>query len=202
MTQTLNKENFKVNDASDYYIKYYKTQNKLKPIVLNYLFRNISFINYREKIRAITISEYNHISKELSIPNRLIHKFISEFLIGLLKFRKFLHVNPKILQNKEQNHVINLFLYKIYRLAPVFDYKRAKENARRLKKKLNRLFFWPQLMTQLSIIIFITDLLDKTQSQKIIQTNLRALCSCSAYAFHRTRNKIGLTTKFIKGLTS
>ena len=45
-----------------------------------------------------------------------------------------------------------------------------------------------------------TDLLDKNKPQKIIQSNLRALCCCSAYAFHRTRNKIGLTTKFIKNL--
>jgi hypothetical protein len=60
-------------------------------------------------------------------------------------------------------------------------------------------------MTQVAIVIFITDLLDTTANRilkKIIQTNLRALCCCSAYAFHRTRNKIGLTTDFIKNLST
>ena len=32
----------------------------------------------------------------------------------------------------------------------------------------------------------------KESDNKLRQTNLRALCGCSAYAFHRTRNKIWL----------
>ncbi len=201
MTQTLKKETFEVDNINDYYNKYYKSQNKLKPIVLNYLFRNISFLTLREKTRAVTASENIHISKALTIPVKLVHKFNSEFLIGLLNLRKFLNSNPEVLHAKDQRKIINIFLYRFYRLAPVFDYKRAKENARRLKEKLDTLFFWPQLITQLTIVIFITDLLDKSKPQKIIQTNLRALCGCSAYAFHRTRNRIGLTSKFIKSLS-
>lgn len=202
MTQSLKKENFEVDDIDDYYNKYYKAQNKLKPIVLNYLFRNISFLTFREKIRAVTVSENNDISEALKIPGKLVHKFISEFLIGLLNFRKFLNKNPEVLHARAKNQIINIVLYRFYQLAPVFDYKRAKENARRLKDKLDTLFFWPHLMTQLAIVIFITDLLDKGKPQKMIQTSIRALCSCSAYAFHRTRNKIGLTSKFIKSLSN
>ncbi len=201
MTQTLKKETFEVDSITDYYNKYYKSQNKLKPIILNYLFRNISFLTLREKLRVITASENIHISEALTIPVKLVHKVISDFLIGLLNFRKFINNNPKVLHVKNQNQIINIVLHRFYRLAPVFDYKRAKENARRLKDKLDTLFFWPQLMTQLTIVIFITDLLDKSEPQKMIQSNLRALCNCSAYAFHRTRNKIGLTSKFIKSLS-
>jgi len=201
MTQTLKKESFEVDSICDYYNKFYKSQNKLKPIVLNYLFRNISFLTLREKVRVITASENIHISEALTIPVKLVHKVISEFLVGMLNFRKLINKNPKILHVRDQNQIINIILHRFYRLAPVFDYKRAKENARRLKDKLDTLFFWPQLMTQLTIVVFITDLLDKNEPQKIIQSNLRALCSCSAYAFHRTRNKIGLTSKFIKSLS-
>lgn len=201
MTQTLKKEDFEVESINDYYNNYYKSQNKLKPIILNYLFRNISFLTIREKVRVITTSENKRISEALNIPVKLVHKFISEFLIGLLNFRKFINNNPKVLHARDQNQIINIILHRFYRLAPVFDYKRAKENARRLKDKLDTLFFWPQLMTQLTIVIFITDLIAKSEPQKIIQSNLRALCSCSAYAFHRTRNKIGLTSKFIKSLS-
>jgi len=55
-------------------------------------------------------------------------------------------------------------------------------------------------MTQIAVTIFIRDILDKGKTQKIIQANIRTLCSCSAYTFHRTRNKVGLTSKYIKSL--
>lgn len=200
MAQTIKKKYIDVRDSSDYYNKFYKSQNGLKPIVLNYLFRNIAFVTNQEKIRALVTTDYEAITKNTNIPIKLIHKFISSFLIDLLRFKKFIRKNPQILNSKKKNRKVRIYLHKFFRIAPVFDYKRARENARILKLKLDKLFFWPQIMTQIAIIIFITDLLDKNNSQKIIQTNIRALCDCSAYAFHRTRNKIGLTSKYIKKL--
>ncbi|MFX1596205.1 MAG: hypothetical protein ACFFBK_09085 [Promethearchaeota archaeon] len=200
MTQTLKKQDIKVDMIDNYYNTYYKAQNKIKPIVLNYLFRNISFLTRKEKIRALTKLEYSQISGRINVPRVLVHKFVSEFLVNLLRLKQFIRTNPNILNSKVQERRVRLHLYKLHRLAPIFDYKRAKENARILKIKLDQLFFWPQIMTQIAVIIFITDLLDKQQEQKIIQANLRALCSCSAYAFHRTRNKLGLTAEFVNNL--
>ncbi len=200
MAQILKKQYIDVRDGSDYYNKFYKSQNGLKPIILNYLFRNIAFVTNQDKIKALAITDYENISENTNIPIKLIHKFVSCFLIDLLRLKRFIQKNPQILNLKKQNRQIHINLHKFYRIAPVFDYKRARENARILKLKLDKLFFWPQIRTQIAIIIFITDLLDKNHSQKIIQTNIRALCDCSAYAFHRTRNKIGLTSKYIKTL--
>ena len=200
MTQTVKRQDFEAYDISDYYNKFYKNKGKIKQIVLNYLFRNIKFLTRREKLRAITVSEYEQISKAISIPKILVHKFISKFLLDLIYFKLFLNKHPINLGIKEQPRDIGVYLHKIYHLAPIFDYNRAKENAKVLKIKLNHLFFWPRVMTQIAIIIFVTDLLDKSKPEKIIQANLRTLCSCSAYAFHRTRNKIGLTTDYIKSL--
>ncbi len=200
MVQTLKKQFIDVRDSSDYYNKFYKSQNGLKPIVLNYLFRNIAFVTNQDKIRALTNLDYEIISEGTKIPVKLIHKFVSCLLIDLLRFKRFIKKNPQILNSKKQNQKLRLYLHKFYRIAPVFDYKRARENARILKIKLDHLFFWPQVMTQICVIIFITDILDKNNTQKMIQANLRTLCSCSAYAFHRTRNKVGLTSKYIKSL--
>ncbi len=200
MTQTLKKQDIKVDTIDDYYNTYYKAQNKIKPVVLNYLFRNISFLTRKEKIRALTKLEYSQISRRINIPRVLVHKFVSEFLVNLLRLKQFIRTNSTILNSKVQERKVRLLLYKLYRLAPIFDYKRAKENATILKIKLDQLFFWPQIMTQIAVVIFITDLLDKQQEQKIIQANLRSLCSCSAYAFHRTRNKLGLTAEFVNNL--
>jgi hypothetical protein len=202
MTQILKKDTFETKHISEYYKKYYKSQRKVRLRVLDYMFRYISFVNNKEKICAINSEEYNQISKELNLPKDLVHKFISKFLVDLVKFHKFIERHPEILHANELNHTqpINLFLWRIYKLAPVFDYKRARENARRLKKKLDVLYFWPQIMTQVATVIFITDYIDKNKSIKLKQLNLRVLCQCSAYAFHRTRNKIGLTTSALKSL--
>jgi hypothetical protein len=87
---------------------------------------------------------------------------------------------------------MKIYLHKFSRFAPVFDFHRAKQNACILEMKLNRICFWPQFMTQIAIVIYVTDLNDSRFEKKIKQTNLRALCGCSAYAFHRSRNKLGL----------
>ena len=153
MTQTLKKQDIEVDTIDDYYNTYYKAQNKIKPIVLNYLFRNISFLTRKEKIRALTKLEYTQISRRINVPKTLVHKFVSEFLVNLLRLKQFIHTNPSILNSKVQERKVHLFLYKLYRLAPIFDYKRARENAKRLKIKLDQLFFWPQVMTQIAVII-------------------------------------------------
>lgn len=198
MTQIFKKQYNNVRDISEYYNEFYKSQNGLKQIILNYIFRNIVFVTNQSKIKVLTISDYENITENTNIPIPLVHKFVSRFLMDLIRFKRFIQKNPQILHSKKQNQKVRIYLHKFNRIAPIFDYKRARENSRILKLKLNKLLFCPQIMTQIAIIIFITDLNDKNHSQKIIQTNIRALCGCSAYAFHRTRNKIGLSSKFIK----
>ncbi|NVM34399.1 MAG: hypothetical protein HWN81_02310 [Candidatus Lokiarchaeota archaeon] len=200
MVQTLKKQSYEADSIEEYYKTFYIAQQKFKPIVLNYLFRNVALITKQENIREISKREYSQISKTLSVPKAIVQKFISKFLEDLQLFRNFLLNNPEILKSKDQERKVRIYLHKLYRMAPIFDYKRARENAGILKKKLDHLFFWPQVMTQIAVIIFITDILDKNSTQKIIQSNLRTFCSCSAYAFHRTRNKVGLTSEYIKSL--
>jgi hypothetical protein len=88
-----------------------------------------------------------------------------------------------------------IYLRKLHRLAPIFDFPRAKENARILKHKLDVRCFMPQFTTQLAIVLYVTDLNDLSMETVVKQSNLRILCNCSAYAFHRTRNRLGLGSK-------
>ena len=57
---------------------------------------------------------------------------------------------------------------------------------------LYRLFdlknFWPTLTAQLAILIYITASLDSKNTKKILQKNIRIICNCSTYAFHRKKN--------------
>lgn len=119
-------------------------------------------------------------------------------MIDLIKVKQYLNDKENILLSKDQQLHIRTHLLRLYRLAPVFDYKRAKENAKILKIKLDRLYFWPHMTTQIAIIIYVTDFLDPLHENKMIQSNLRSFSNVSAYAFHRTRNKIGLNPKDIR----
>jgi hypothetical protein len=177
-------------------------RKKVKTLVLDYIFRTISFISREEKIRVLTKADYIRINHDTGIPIIIIHKIVSKFLVDLVRFKKFLNSNLLSYSIEEQNKKVLIYLHKIFRLAPVFDYKRAKKNVEILRSKLDSLFFWPCLTSQIAIVIFVTNLLDKNNKDKprLIQGNLRSLCDCSAYAFHRTRNKIGLTTPVVRNL--
>ncbi|MFW9941342.1 MAG: hypothetical protein ACFFFT_09895 [Candidatus Thorarchaeota archaeon] len=169
-----------------------KSHQEVKEIVLNYLFREICFVSQPQNIRALTLQEYDNINKRSDIPIPLIHSIISKFLINLTYFREFLRSYSFTYRYTKSLRKLQIYLHKLHQFAPIFDYSRAKENARILKNILERKCFLPQFSTQLAIVLFVTDLNDKEHEDKIIQTNLRVFCNCSAYAFHRTRNKLGL----------
>jgi hypothetical protein len=166
---------------------------QLKICLLNCLFRYTSFVDGSENLRRISDIECKVLSSKTRIPVSKVRKILDKFLVDLTHFKEFLRSGLLTYSISDQARKVRIYLHKIHRLAPVFDYRRARENARRLKLKLDQLLFWPQVMTQVAVIIFITDYLDRHwNDSKLLQTNLRALCDCSAYAFHRTRNKIRL----------
>jgi hypothetical protein len=169
-----------------------KISPKAEKIVLNTLFREYCFVSPPQKIRALTALEYNNIATITGLPITLVNSIISKFLVNLIYFRRFLRSYQFTYVYTKSLRKLRLYIHKFHRLAPIFDYSRAKENAKILKNLLDHHCFMPQFTTQLAIVIFVTDVNDKDFVNKIIQTNLRFLCNCSAYAFHRTRNRLGL----------
>ena len=169
--------------------------NDLKKIVLNYLFRNISFINNNNRlIKNYNPSEYIKISSKIQIPTSIIKKIIENFLINLKNFKGFLK-NCKIQHDpKNLNRKIRIYLHKIHRIAPIFNYNRARKNLEILQSVLVKKNFWPTMSTQIAVVIYITDKNDDRypENEKILQKNIRTLCNSSAYAFHRTRNILNI----------
>ncbi|MHA2392563.1 MAG: hypothetical protein ACXAEX_11525 [Promethearchaeota archaeon] len=160
--------------------------------VLNCFFREFSFVSRTQKIRTLTPQEYILIASKTKLPVKEIQPIVRNFLVWLVYFRRFLKSYQFSYIYTRQLRKLRIYLHKIYRIVPIFDLERAVENARLLKKKLRSICFVPQFLTQLAIIIYVTDLNDTHFEKRIKQVNLRVLCNCSAYAFHRTRNKIGL----------
>lgn len=147
------------------------------------------------------IAELNHmmvdrISKEVRAPRSFVVSTVGRFLTEVAGFNQFLrsgliswNANGKSLFRK-----VRVYLRKTHKIAPTFDYPRAVRNLESLHTLLGRKSFWPHIATQLALIIFVTDRNDPSRADKnyILQKNLRTLCGCSAYAFHRTRNKLGI----------
>ena len=192
MTQALKNQDYDSRQDFERSIRKRQIQEEYKNIILNYLFRNVAFINQKGKIRTIPKIIQREMSSKLRIEITTINKIINKFLDDLVHIKQFVENNGHFGYSKNQTILVQVYLHKLYRLAPVFDFKRARENAKILRRKLNAHYFWPRVSTQVAVVLFITDKLDSFREKKILQTNLRTFCNCSAYAFHRTRNKLGI----------
>jgi len=185
-------KNFYVNRAPIVDRTIFEFRHEVRNTVLNCLFRDYSFFTPLQEIRELPPIELRRIAGTTKIPVNVVNSIVNKFLIELKHIREFFKSYSVSYTPFSHLRKMYIYLHKFSRLAPVFEFRRAKQNARILETKLNHLCFWPQFMTQIAIVIYVTDLNDLHFEKKIKQTNIRALCDCSAYAFHRTRNKLGL----------
>jgi len=171
--------------------------------VLNYFFRCESLVDNNGSVIDLNHLLVENIAKETQIPGDLVLKVLVEFLRRVTYFKQFLESGLITWAPGKQQLLrkVRVYLHKAHRVAPVFDYNRAKRNLELLHVLLGRKFFWPHVPTQLALIIFVTDRNDPNLSDKdyILQKNLRALCSCSAYSFHMARNKLGINKEGVLG---
>ena len=171
-------------------------QKLLKVKLLNALLRYISVL-YKGKIcQSLKDEDFELLSSMTKIPRPIVQNNVEEFLFILLNLEKFFHDykmkwphEPARLYRKAR-----IQLHRIYRFAPVFNYDRARKNLEILHSVLKEKLFWPQINTQIAIVIYVTDINDKNiqNNERLLQKNIRVLCNCSAYAFHRTRNILNI----------
>jgi len=168
----------------------------IKTVILNALLRNFS-ITYNNKLKeSFKDTEYKKISSETNYSLMVIQDVINKFLVDVRNVSSFYEKNRIKWHNdlKILNRRVRIVLHKIFRISRIFDYRRARSNLKTLQSLLERKSFWPKIGTQIAIVIYITDKNDKSNeiSKRILQKNIRALCNCSAYAFHRTRNFLNI----------
>ena len=172
------------------------SEKELKVTLLHALLRNFSMFTDGKICRSLKVVEFKLLSSMTEIPYPIVQNRVEKFLNDLIYLNKFFHdykmkweYEPKKLYRKAR-----MQLHRIYRFAPVFNYNRARRNLEILHSNLNKKLFWPQITTQIAIVIYVTDKNDKNfqDNERILQKNIRALCNCSAYAFHRTRNILNI----------
>jgi len=168
----------------------------LKKTILDYFFRCENLLDSDGKVIKLSYFLVESVAKETQISSDLVRKAMEAFLRRVTYFKQFLESGLIAWAPEKQQlyRKVRVYLHKAYKLAPIFDYQRAKKNLELLHVLLGRNFFWPHVPTQLALIIFVTDRNDPSRANNnyILQKNLRALCSCSAYAFHMARNKLGI----------
>jgi hypothetical protein len=171
-------------------------EKELKARFLNVFLRNFSVL-YKGKIcQSLKDDDLKLLSSMTNISRPTVQVNVEEFLCNLINLEKFFHDykmkwphEPAKLYRKAR-----IQLHRIYRFAPVFNYDRARKNLEILHSVLKKKLFWPQINTQIAIVIYVTDINDKSfhDNERLLQKNIRALCNCSAYAFHRTRNILNI----------
>jgi len=173
-----------------------KSDKEAKIRVLDELFRNVSFADDLHVKRGIYQEDLKSISINSGVLLGRVFKIVEDFLMGIKNINDFYNKHPMSWNNNSirLRRKIRIHLHKLHRIAPVFDYQRAKKNLIILHEALKRRLFCPQISTRLAIVIYVTDKkeCDEDSKKYLIQKNVRALCNCSAYAFHRTRNKLGI----------
>jgi hypothetical protein len=169
---------------------------EIKEIVIKYLFRYESLVDEKDQLIDMNSIIIGRIEREtvatkmqvIRIYGRLLYQIRGlTFILGS-NLVKWAHTKTR------QYRKVRIYLHRIHRIAPVFDYTRALHNLKVLHTLFSRYCCWPTISTQLALLIFVTDRNDphRIDSNTIIQKNLRVLCSCSGYAFHRARNKLGI----------
>ncbi len=167
-----------------------------KKFIIDFLFRNISLESSIELGQNIRKSKIQKIIEKTSLPEDIVSSIIKNFLKNLSAFNNYLRKN-KIKWNHDLESLkrkVRIYLHIVHRMAPVFNYRRAKINLEILCNALSERNFFPKIFTQIAIIIYITDLKNPSsdKNNKLLQKNIRTLCNCSAYAFHMTRKRLNI----------
>ncbi|KKL72628.1 hypothetical protein LCGC14_2083030, partial [marine sediment metagenome] len=147
MTQTVRKHNFGTLSQFDYSDIGLDSQNDLRPFLLNNLFRQASFATYNQNVSSVRPSEYTKLASTTKLPVKIIYPIVKGFLIELVYFKRFLRKHIFSYNETAKLDELITFLNKVHKLAPVFDFKRARENARILKIKLQEMCFFPHFTT-------------------------------------------------------
>ena len=168
-----------------------------KNAIINFFFRFESLVDDSNKIRPPDELNLKKIAEKSNASKSVVLYVVNSFFRELKSFHEFLTTRYEnwLPGRSHIYNKLNMYLVRLYDIAPIFDYERARKNLDVLHSLLSEYYYWPHITTQLALLIFVTDRNDPKIKRKpyILQKNLRMLCTCSAYAFHSARNKLNIS---------
>jgi len=163
------------------------TYSEKRHRILDYFLRHGCIKKYGRDENDFRDSACQKLGGSLNLLSKDICRVLGRLLRNVASIRQCVFKwdphKEKLLDN------INFFLIRVHFVVPVFDYNRALKNLEILHNNLSKINFWPQICTQIALTVYITDK-NGTNDDKLLQKNIREFCNCSAYAFHRSRNKL------------
>ena len=173
-----------------------REKNKKRARVLNSFLRQYGICEGTKVLNELPADGYKRISCQTGISVVSVKTIIDKFLGDMDRINRFFKEStmPWTANLKRFERKLRCYIHRIHRLSPVFDYSRARVNASMLLKMMKKNALYPKIGVQACLVIFITDINDKNveKDNRLIQKNLRMLCNCSAFAFHRARNVLGI----------
>ncbi|MBD3215912.1 MAG: hypothetical protein GF311_25095 [Candidatus Lokiarchaeota archaeon] len=155
--------------------------------------RSIALIKHQTQItKNLSENIFIVIRESQFIPLNIIRLNIKKFLSNISYYTRFLreytiHYEPNL---NSAYRTVRVYLHKLHRIAPVFEYSRAKINLKTLQGFCYRKNIWPHLTTQLAMTIALTDKNNTAHTDKLKNINVRLISNCSAYAFYELRKKL------------
>jgi hypothetical protein len=130
------------------------------------------------------------------LSERITETVIRHFLRQIATFSEFMgSCDIKWGYTPEaQYRKCRIYLHKVHKIAPVFDYKRARVNLGALQAFYDRTVRSPRISTLLALTIFIADRKRQCETKIneklkfLLKSNIRAITHCSAYAFYGNLN--------------
>jgi len=174
----------------------FSSDSMVRSVVLNYLFRFDSLTDNTDRLVVANPFLVNRIAKETIASEEealsLVERFLEELEVYWDRLRS---IKRSRAHKRDDLYKISCkYLHQAHEIAPIFDLQRAEENLKILQTLFSKEFFWPKVSIQLTLVVFVTDRNDSHWKNigSILQKNLRTFFSCSAYAFHRSRNKLAI----------
>ena len=170
------------------------SSKKLKKNSLNLFVRNFSILGNdhciiplsKKQLLYIVTKLGDTVSNKSDLVEGILTLFVQE-VIYLLRSMRYCKIR---IGTSNMERKVRIYLHKLHRIAPLFNYQRARTNLRILHRLFYQKNYWPSFSTQLALVMYITDKLDANFENPILQKNIRTICSCSAYAFHRAKNRL------------
>lgn len=184
-------------------LRYDINTKSLREHILGKLFRTKPILKDTNSLKikeSISPKVLQSIAQGEIITESLANAIIARSLSQLRRFSRFMGIYAITWGHTPAAHYrkARIYLHKIHKIAPVFNYQRATFNLHSLQTFFRRASIWPHLSTQLALTIYITNR-NAHPSNPILPSNVRALSHCSAYAFYKNRTmllKKGVLTEY------
>ena len=169
------------------------SSGELKKRCINLFVRNFAILGNDNCIILLSTKQIIHITTELgderSDKSDLVEGILSLFLQEVVYLLRSMRTCKIRIGKSNIERKVRIYLHKLHRIVPIFNYHRARTNLKILHRLFYQKNYWPSFSTQLALVIYITDKLVYIK-KPILQKNIRTICNCSAYAFHRAKNRL------------